>query len=73
MRLRGGLECHPSEGKKREIKAQSIVFSCSRLLWRRDYLEHIKIIIDQASLGLRLTHNEVCARSRSRRPLTRGQ
>ncbi|CAA7405084.1 unnamed protein product [Spirodela intermedia] len=47
-----------SEGKKREIKAQSIVFSCSRLLWRRDYLEHIKIIIDQASLGLRLTHNE---------------
>ncbi|CAA7394345.1 unnamed protein product [Spirodela intermedia] len=35
-----------------------MAFLCSRLSWRRDYLEHIKIIVDQAPLDLRLEHNE---------------
>ncbi|CAA6668704.1 unnamed protein product [Spirodela intermedia] len=53
-----------TEGNRREIKAQSTAFSCPRLSWRRNYLEHIKIVIDQASLSLRLVHNEICARSK---------
>ncbi|CAA6675655.1 unnamed protein product [Spirodela intermedia] len=56
MRLRGRLEY--CKGKKREIKAQSMQFSCSRLSWKRDYLERIKIVTDQALLGLELTHNK---------------
>ncbi|CAA6663670.1 unnamed protein product [Spirodela intermedia] len=28
-------------------------------LWRRNYLERIKIVMIQSSLGLRLTHNEI--------------
>ncbi|CAA7400857.1 unnamed protein product [Spirodela intermedia] len=55
MKLRGGLEF---ERKKREIKVRSTTFLCSRSSWRRDYLECIKIIMDQASLGLGLAHNE---------------
>ncbi|CAA6658021.1 unnamed protein product [Spirodela intermedia] len=43
------------KGNKKKIKAWSMTFSCPRSLWRRDYLEHIKIITDQASLGLGLT------------------
>ncbi|CAA6673942.1 unnamed protein product [Spirodela intermedia] len=27
--------------------------------WRRDYLEHIKIAMDQVPLNLRLVHNEI--------------
>ncbi|CAA7401052.1 unnamed protein product [Spirodela intermedia] len=27
--------------------------------WKRDYLEHIKIVTDQASLGLGLVHNKI--------------
>ncbi|CAA6675352.1 unnamed protein product [Spirodela intermedia] len=45
---------------RREIKAWLIAFSCLRLLWRRNYLERIKIVTNQSSLGLRLTHNEIC-------------
>ncbi|CAA7407830.1 unnamed protein product [Spirodela intermedia] len=48
------------EGNKKKIKAWLMSFSCLRSSWRRDYLEHIKIITDQASLGLGLTHNEIC-------------
>ncbi|CAA7397918.1 unnamed protein product [Spirodela intermedia] len=47
------------EENRREIKAYSTTFLCSRSSWRRDYLEHIKIIMDQASLSLGLTHNEI--------------
>ncbi|CAA6661546.1 unnamed protein product [Spirodela intermedia] len=68
MSLREGLEF---EENRREIKAYSTTFLCSRSSWRRDYLEHIKIIMDQASLSLGLTHNEILIllqRSRSPRP-----
>ncbi|CAA7401468.1 unnamed protein product [Spirodela intermedia] len=70
MRLRERLECHPHresgqsikrwlvEGNKKKINAWSIVFSCPRSLWRRNYLERIKIIMNQASLSLGLTYNE---------------
>ncbi|CAA6658165.1 unnamed protein product [Spirodela intermedia] len=65
MRLRGGLECHPhkkfrlstkrlAKGKIRKIKAWLMTFSSLTSSWRRDYLEHIKIIVDQVSLDLRL-------------------
>ncbi|CAA7397723.1 unnamed protein product [Spirodela intermedia] len=47
-----------AEENKKEIKASSMVFSCPRSSCRKDYLEHIKIIIDQASLSLRLAHNK---------------
>ncbi|CAA7395910.1 unnamed protein product [Spirodela intermedia] len=42
----------------------SMAFSCPRSSWRRNYLECIKIITDQASLGLRLTHNELMIKNR---------
>ncbi|CAA7394592.1 unnamed protein product [Spirodela intermedia] len=45
--------------KMRKIKTRSMAFSCPRSSWRRDYLDCIKIIADQAPLGLRLTHNEL--------------
>ncbi|CAA7407212.1 unnamed protein product [Spirodela intermedia] len=35
-----------------------MTFSCSRSSWRKDYLEHIKIVTDRASPGLRLVHNK---------------
>ncbi|CAA6675410.1 unnamed protein product [Spirodela intermedia] len=71
-RLREGLKHYPhrmiwaihKEKNKRKIKAWSRAFSCPRSSWRRDYLECIKIVTDQASLGLRLTHNQVCTRFR---------
>ncbi|CAA7394795.1 unnamed protein product [Spirodela intermedia] len=47
------------EGNKRKIKTWSMTFSCLRSSWRRDYLEHIKIIMGQASHSLRLVHNKV--------------
>ncbi|CAA6662233.1 unnamed protein product [Spirodela intermedia] len=41
------------------IFVTSLVFQSICLSsWRKDYLEHIKIIIDQASLNLILAHNE---------------
>ncbi|CAA6664880.1 unnamed protein product [Spirodela intermedia] len=70
MRLRERLECHPhresgqsikrwlAEGNKKKINDWSIIFLCPRSLWRRNYLEHIKIIMNQASLGLRQTYNK---------------
>ncbi|CAA7392018.1 unnamed protein product [Spirodela intermedia] len=36
-----------------------MTFLCSRSSWRRDYLDHIKIITDQESLGLGLMHNKL--------------
>ncbi|CAA7397911.1 unnamed protein product [Spirodela intermedia] len=67
MRLREGLKHYPHEmiwawlakQNRREIKTWSIAFSCPRSSWRSDYLECIKIVMDQASLGLGLGHNEV--------------
>ncbi|CAA6658161.1 unnamed protein product [Spirodela intermedia] len=47
-----------TEGNRREIKAQSMKLFCSRLFWRKDYLKYVKIIMDQAPLGLGLAHNE---------------
>ncbi|CAA7407474.1 unnamed protein product [Spirodela intermedia] len=57
IRLREGLE-YPEENKKK-IKAWSIAFSCLKSSWRRDYLGYIKNVMDQASLGLGLAHNEI--------------
>ncbi|CAA6661445.1 unnamed protein product [Spirodela intermedia] len=48
-----------AEGKMSKIKTRSTTFSCLRSLWRRDYLEHIKIVMGQAPLSLWLTHNEI--------------
>ncbi|CAA7404345.1 unnamed protein product [Spirodela intermedia] len=36
-----------------------MAFSCPRSSWRRDYLKHIKIVTDQASLDLGLVHNKL--------------
>ncbi|CAA7391581.1 unnamed protein product [Spirodela intermedia] len=47
------------EGKRKEIKAWSTTFLCSRSSWRRNYLERIKIVMDQAPLDLGLVHIEV--------------
>ncbi|CAA6661507.1 unnamed protein product [Spirodela intermedia] len=55
-----------SKGKRREIKAWSMIFSCLRLSWRRDYLECSKVIANQTPLGLGLTHNEICDSCRRR-------
>ncbi|CAA7404097.1 unnamed protein product [Spirodela intermedia] len=49
-----------------KIKTQSITFLCSRSSWRRDYLERIKIIMDQTPLGLGLACNEQIDITRSR-------
>ncbi|CAA7401000.1 unnamed protein product [Spirodela intermedia] len=51
MRLKQGLE---------EIKAWSTTFSCPRSSWKRDYLECIKTVTNQASVGLGLVCNEEC-------------